>query len=139
MAQTAGNTNFDYLAVGEDIQGNDGDGFLNVSGGTLNIGVGMQVGDFGGEGTVNQTGGTVQLVPTCSDPANCVSLNIGNQGGTGEYNISGGTLVQNGGFLNIGRNADDNPQSQGTLNISGTGLVWSGQPQIPPSAQRSIH
>lgn len=99
-------------------------GTLYVSGGELNLSVGLRVGDFGGTGSVEQTGGTVSLAPTCDDDDRCASLNIGNQGGTGEYNISGGELLLNGGSHSIGRNAGSNPAGHGELNISGDALVW---------------
>jgi len=120
LAQTSGTTSITYMGVGEQP---GSDGTLAVSGGTLNFGSVLQVGDFGGVGTVNQTAGTVRLAQTCGTPASCPALNIGNQGGTGTYNISGGTLELNGGLHNIGRSDGSNPASHGTLNISGDGLV----------------
>jgi len=84
MAQTSGNTTVTYLAVGTGTTGgNPNVGALNVSGGTISFGTGLQVGDFGGQGTLNQTGGTVRVEATCGDPAHCAALHIGNQGGTG--------------------------------------------------------
>lgn len=119
MTQSAGDSVWSNINVG----GDGGTGQLNVSGGTLTLNVGLRVGDFGGTGTVNQTGGTVQLEQSCDDDDSCASLNIGNQGGTGVYNISGGSLLLGGGSHSIGRNAGSRPTSNGTLNISGTGLV----------------
>jgi len=119
LAQTSGTTAIDYLSVGV-TTGNTGG--LTVSGGTLNIGVGLQVGDWGGTGTVTQTGGTVRIDPTCGENK-CASLNIGNQGGNGTYNISSGTLELIGGTHNIGRSQGSQPASHGELNISGDALV----------------
>ena len=52
------------------------------------------------------------------------SLNVGNQGGSGTYNLSGGTLRLEGGALDvIGRNTGTHPASNGTIAISGTGVL----------------
>src|SRR6516162_2311513 len=124
MAQTSGNTTVTYLAVGTGTtSGNPNLGALNVSGGTISFGTGLQVGDFGGQGTFNQTGGTVTVAATCGDPAHCAALHIGNQGGTGTYNISGGELDLVGSNNELGRSTGNKPPSAGTLNISGTGVV----------------
>jgi hypothetical protein len=124
MAQTSGNTTVTYLAVGTGTtSGNPNVGALNVSGGTISFGTGLQVGDFGGQGTLNQTGGTVRVDATCGDPAHCAALHIGNQGGTGTYNISGGELDLVGSNNELGRSTGSKPRSAGTLNISGTGVV----------------
>jgi fibronectin-binding autotransporter adhesin len=124
MAQTSGNTTFTYLAVGTGTTGgNPNVGALNVSGGTISFGTGLQVGDFGGQGTLNQTGGTVRVEPTCGDPAHCAALHIGNQGGTGTYNISAGELDLVGANNELGRTTTTHSSSSGTLNISGTGVV----------------
>src|SRR5262245_17506352 len=124
MAQTSGNTTVTYLAVGTGMTGgNPNVGALNVSGGTISFGTGLQVGDFGGQGTLNQTGGTVRVDATCGDPAHCAALHIGNQGGTGTYNISGGELDLVGSNNELGRSTGSKPRSAGTLNISGTGVV----------------
>ncbi len=124
MAQTSGNTSVSYLAVGEGrTSGTPNVGGLDVSGGTITFGTGLQVGSWGGQGTVNQTGGAVQILPECGNPANCSAMHIGNQGGTGTYNISGGELNLTGRLNTIGRSTGTNPGSTGTLNISGTGVV----------------
>ncbi|MDO9488637.1 MAG: autotransporter-associated beta strand repeat-containing protein, partial [Sphingomonadaceae bacterium] len=124
IAQTGGQTAINYLAVGTGTTSGVGNvGALNVSGGSLTFGTGLQVGDFGGSGTVNQTGGQVIVQPDCGDPARCALFNIGNQGGTGVYNISGGSLTLTSGSFGLGRNSSNNPASSGTLNLSGSGLV----------------
>jgi len=123
MAQTSGNTGISYLSLGI---GSGAEGDLNVSGGTLTIGTGLHVGDFGGTGVVNQTGGDVMLLPLCGNPANCVSLNIGNQGGNGTYRLSGGNLNFSDGFVILGRNTGANPASTGVLEISGSGHATLG-------------
>ena len=124
MAQTSGNTTFTYLAVGTGTTGGVANvGALNVSGGTISFGTGLQVGDFGGQGTLNQTGGTVRVDATCGDPSHCAALHIGNQGGTGTYNISAGELDLVGSNNELGRSIGTKPASAGTLNISGTGVV----------------
>jgi outer membrane autotransporter protein len=120
LAQTDGDSSISYLAVGT---GAGNVGALDVSGGTLTIGIGLQVGDWGGTGTVNQTGGAVIVDPECGSAANCAAFNLGNQGGTGTYNISGGMLELNGGLHSIGRSEGTNPASHGALNISGDALV----------------
>jgi hypothetical protein len=118
MAQTSGNTTVTYLAVGTGTTGgNPNVGALNVSGGAISFGTGLQVGDFGGQGTLNQTGGTVRVDATCGDPAHCAALHIGNQGGTGTYNISGGELDLVGSNNELGRSTGTKPPSAGTLNI----------------------
>lgn len=119
LEQSAGTTNIAYLAVGSGaaaVTGNNS--ALNISGGTLNIGEALQVGDWGGVGTVNQTGGAVTIEAECGVAANCSSFNIGNQGGTGTYNISNGQLTLVGGLHSIGRNTSQNGGS-GTLNVNG--------------------
>jgi autotransporter-associated beta strand protein len=124
IAQTGGQTAINYLAVGTGTTGGAANiGALNVSGGSLTFGTGLQVGDFGGAGTVNQTGGQVVVQPGCGDPARCALFNIGNQGGTGIYNISGGSLTLTSGSFGLGRNSSNNPASSGTLNLSGSGVV----------------
>jgi fibronectin-binding autotransporter adhesin len=113
----------DYLAVGT---GSGNSGTLAISGGTLNVGVALNVGDGGGTGTVEQTGGVVNVSPTCDDTANCASLTIGNEGGTGTYTISAGALNLHGGLHNLGRSSGANAASTGTLDISGSGAVVVG-------------
>ena len=130
VAQTSLDTNVTFLSLGSTVVASiptASTSALNVSGGTITFGQGMQVGDFGGTGTVNQTAGTVRLGGTTP-----VSLNIGNQGGAGTYNLSGGTLSFDGAgvpsFFVLGRNADSgtiiaqNP-SKGVLNLSGSGVM----------------
>ncbi|QJP15205.1 autotransporter domain-containing protein [Starkeya sp. ORNL1] len=120
FAVTSGTAKWDTMMVGT----GSGSAELNVSGGTLNIGVALRVGDFGGTGTVNQTGGTVMLKAACPTIANCVALNVGNQGGTGIYDISGdGKLILEGGSHSIGRNEGSRAAGNGTLNISENALV----------------
>lgn len=117
LAQSSGNTNIGYLALGESASGV---GTLNISGGMLNLNAALQVGDFGGTGTVNQSAGDVVLTGATTVP----SINIGNQGGTGTYNLSGGTLsFGDGGFIVIGRNTGTYAASTGVLNLSGSGAL----------------
>jgi len=72
IAQTSGSTAINYLAVGSGTtSGFANVGALNVSGGSLTFGTGLQVGDFGGSGTVTQTGGAVTVRPDCGDAARC--------------------------------------------------------------------
>jgi outer membrane autotransporter protein len=124
MAQTSGDTHVSYLSVGTSTtNGTPNVGALNISGGTLTLGTGLQVGDWGGSGTVTQTGGDVMINAGCGDSAHCASLNIGNQGGHGTYAISGGSLSFDSGFFDIGRNSTGNAASDGLLAISGTGAV----------------
>jgi len=123
LEQSARATGIAYLAVGSGsaaVPGNNAT--LNISGGLLNIGEALQVGDWGGAGTVNQTGGIVTVSATCGDAAHCASFNIGNQGGSGAYNIDGGSLILVGGLHSVGRNTSGQDGGSGTLNISG-GLV----------------
>ncbi|WP_454624929.1 autotransporter outer membrane beta-barrel domain-containing protein [Bradyrhizobium cenepequi] len=128
MAQTSGTTTITYLAVGEGVAGSTPNvGALNVSGGLITFGTGLQVGDFGGQGTVNQTGGIVRVTPTCGDISHCASMNLGNQGGVGTYNISGGELDLEGGLNSLGRNTGTGrPGSSGTINLSGGVIDLSG-------------
>jgi outer membrane autotransporter protein len=124
MAQTSGDTHVSYLSVGTSTtNGTPNVGALNISGGTLTLGTGLQVGDWGGTGTVTQTGGDVVINAGCGDSAHCATLNIGNQGGHGTYAISGGSLSFDSGFFDIGRNSSGNPASDGLLAIGGTGAV----------------
>lgn len=108
VAQTAGNSTIDHLVVGS---GGGANGAYTLSNGSLTTRNGLQVGDSGGIGSFTQTGGTILSIG---------STNIGNQGGTGEFNLSGGTFTQAEGFANVGRSTQA-ANSQGTLNISGTG------------------
>ncbi|MFH0295770.1 autotransporter domain-containing protein [Bradyrhizobium sp. 31Argb] len=128
MAQTSGSTTITYLAVGEGVTGGTPNvGALNVSGGLITFGTGLQIGDFGGVGTVNQTGGIVRVTPTCGDISHCASMNIGNQGGVGTYNVSGGELYLDGGLNGLGRTSGTGrPGSAGTLNIGGGVVDLSG-------------
>ena len=131
VAQTTGSTNVTFLSVGSTVASIPADptSALNVSGGTITFGQGVQVGDFGGIGTVNQTGGTVVFGGSGAP----VSLNIGNQGGNGTYDLSGGTLSFLGdpggtSFVVIGRNAPSGTivagePSTGVLNLSGSGAM----------------
>ncbi|MDR7283081.1 outer membrane autotransporter protein [Pseudomonas corrugata] len=116
LVQSAGQSAFNYLAVGEGAAIPGAVGALTVSGGTLDM-TQLQVGDYGGNGTVSQTEGTVNFGGLEA------ALNIGNQGGTGLYEISGGTLSLNHTLVDIGRNSDANPASNGSLSISGNSAV----------------
>jgi outer membrane autotransporter protein len=116
LVQSAGQSAFNYLAVGEGAAIPGAVGALTVSGGTLDM-TQLQVGDYGGNGTVSQTEGTVNFGGLEA------ALNIGNQGGTGRYDISGGTLSLNHTLVDIGRNSDANPASNGSLSISGNSAV----------------
>ncbi len=119
-----GTSEIRYLTVGSD----GGNGVATMTGGTLNIiavlaplppaspAASLQVGDFGGTGEFNQSGGTVII-------ASGASFNVGNQGGTGTYNISGGELRLTDALYSLGRSTNAMRNSDGTLNISGTGLV----------------
>lgn len=119
-----GSSEIRYLTVGSD----GGNGVGTMTGGTLNIiatqpplppmspAASLQVGDFGGTGVFNQSGGTVII-------AGGASFNVGNQGGTGTYNISGGELRLTDALYSLGRSTNASRNSDGTLNISGTGLV----------------
>jgi len=112
-----------------------------MSGGTLNVTgtcvlpgdsgcARMSVGEFGGTGVVNHTGGTIKVAGAVGvSPA---SFAVGNQGGDGTYNISGGVLQFgdaadpiNSGIWGVGRSTASatDATTNGTLNISGTGLV----------------
>jgi autotransporter-associated beta strand protein len=106
LVADSGANDIAYLAVGE---GTGNTGSFDLSGGTLTIGMDLQVGDYGGVGTFNQTGGVAAVNG---------SLNIGNQGGTGTYNLNGGTLSLDNGLYDIGRNTGTHAASQGTLNIT---------------------
>jgi len=95
----------------------DTSGTLTLSGGTLDVGGEVAIGENGGFGTVNQTAGDFNF-------ATGAALNAGfslGGTGTGVYNMQGGTLSQVGGdpdsplsWNYIGRDADGN----GTLNLS---------------------
>ena len=119
--QEGGTSSIFYFAVGSD----GGTGTMDLSGGVLNIQAGpaspspaLQVGDFGGVGVFNQTGGTVRIGLNEAS-----SLNVGNQGGTGTYNLSGGALELYSGLYSLGRSTTDSRNSDGTMNVSGTGLL----------------
>src|SRR5260370_4006993 len=72
MAQTSGNTTVTYLAVGTDTTGGTPNvGALNVSGGTISFGTGLQVGDFAGRGALTPTRGASRGARTYADPAHC--------------------------------------------------------------------
>jgi fibronectin-binding autotransporter adhesin len=109
-----------YLAVGS---GSGGSATMTMTGGTLSISGDdaiaaptLQVGDFGGIGIFNQSGGLVEI-------GEGAGMNIGNQGGTGTYNLSGGELRLVQGLFSLGRSTTDARNSDGTMNVSGTGLL----------------
>ena len=115
----AGSSSIRYLAVGSSVSG---DATMDMTGGTLLIEgpnnivfPSLQVGDFGGSGVFNQSGGLVHV--------DVGSLNVGNQGGTGVYNLSGGELRLEGGLYSLGRSTNASRNSDGTMNVSGTGLL----------------
>jgi len=118
---SGGQTEIDYLAVGT---GSGSEADMLITGGRLDIGVSLQVGDWGGTGQVVHTGGQVWVEENCGDAGHCSSFNIGNQGGEGTYTISGtGELHLVGGSHSIGRSANSNPAGSGILNIEEGGLV----------------
>jgi autotransporter-associated beta strand protein len=137
-AHTGGTTTIKAPIVGS---GTGYSAIFAMSGGTLSVTgtcvlpgdsgcARMSVGDFGGTGVVNHTGGTIKVAGTVGvSPA---SFAVGNQGGDGTYNISGGVLQfgdaadpVNSGIWGVGRSTASatDATTNGTLNISGTGLV----------------
>ncbi len=102
-------------------------GTYNLSGGTLSNLTWFNIGSSGtGTGTFNQSGGTVDAATSTG------AVNIGDQGGvTGILNVSGGTFnstntTTNGGIV-IGNHWTGSGTNNGTLTVSGTGLVNTGE------------
>ncbi len=125
-----------------------GEGVFEMSGGTVNVGTGggtrqFIVGRGGGTGTLLMSGGTINIPDAfmlSSAEGNPARIGTGTgtqtggtiisgswvsigQHGKAVYNLSGGELRATGDF-NIGDVvAGTNPGSDGTLNLSGTGLA----------------
>ena len=138
MNMSGGTVNLsNFLAIGRQ----SGTGTINLSGGTINKtgGGNVEIGTFNaGSGASN---GTLNISGT-----GAVSVTSGNSlfgnGGPAAVNISGGSYTDTSGFVSIGDttaatvtvtggsfvssvpiNVGDNSGSNGTLNVSGTGLV----------------
>ena len=101
-------------------------GTYNLSGGTLSTVTWFNIGSSGtGTGTFNQSGGTVNAATSTG------AVNIGDQGGvTGVLNVSGGTFnstntTTNGGIV-VGNHWTGSGTNNGTLTVSGTGVVNTG-------------
>ena len=86
-----------------------GTGVLHTTGGQILIGLNSP------NGLLTMTGGSLT-----SDSSN-VQIGVGGASGAGVATISGGTLTANQSVL-----VGNNPGAQGTLNLSGTGVVNSG-------------
>ena len=91
-----------------------GSGALNMSGGTYTAGGQLQIGRDGGQGTVTVNGASAILNVNNE-------LHIGEDGGgTNSMTVSAGTVNVNS-WLTVSRGT-----TQGTLTISGTGVVNQG-------------
>jgi hypothetical protein len=89
-----------------------------VSGGTLNAGVEVQVGDASGKnGRITQTGGTVNLVNGTSS----AKLEVGYKDGVGYYTISGGTIAGDATYSQLLVGASGANGGNGTFTVQGTG------------------
>ncbi len=101
-------------------------GTYNLSAGTLSSVTWFNIGSSGtGAGTFNQSGGTVNAATGTG------AVNIGDQGGaTGILAVSGGAFnsintTVNGGIV-VGNHWTGSGTNNGTLTVSGTGLVNTG-------------
>jgi len=89
-----------------------------VSGGTLNAGAEVQVGDATGKnGRVTQTGGTVNLVNGTAS----AKLEVGYKDGVGYYTISGGTIAGDATYSQLQVGASGANGGNGTFTVQGTG------------------
>ena len=99
------------------IIGRGGIGTFKMSGGTINVPDAFMLSSFEGStvgtGTATQTGGTI-------NSGSWVSIG---QHGTAVYNLSGGELLANNDFNVADVVQAGRPGSDGTLNLSGTGLA----------------
>jgi hypothetical protein len=89
-----------------------------VSGGTLNAGAEVQVGDAGGViGRITQTDGTVNLVNGTAS----AKLEVGYKAGFGYYTISGGTINGDATYSQLQVGASGATGGNGTFTVQGTG------------------
>ena len=98
--------------------GNEGEGTLNLSGGTLDLTAGnwhnIRVGSGNGAGTVNMTGGTLETKG--------ITMGKNNVLDTANFNLDGGTLSVIGGFSGA-----VNLKSNSKLAISDGVFQWEGE------------
>lgn len=98
-------------------------GTFTMSGGTLTTTSWFSIGESGSAtGTFNQTGGTV-------DAANSggTAVNLGDRdSASGTLNVSGGTFNSTGGGINVGNHWNGTGTNNGTLTVSGSGVVNTG-------------
>ncbi len=98
--------------------GNEGEGTLNLSGGTLDLTAGnwhnIRVGSGNGAGTVNMTGGTLETKG--------LTMGKNNVPDTANFNLDGGTLSVIGAF-----NGAVNLKSNSKLAISDGVFQWEGE------------
>ncbi len=100
------NTNSNELWIGE-----NGNGTMNMSGGTLNVGNWLVVGRGSGTGVLNLTGGIV------------------NETGANHYTMAGasGTVNQTGGVMNVNNNVMwIGEGTTATYNLGGSGVLNAG-------------
>jgi autotransporter-associated beta strand protein len=88
-------------------------GAFSMSGGSVNSGSWLVVGLNNDRAVLNQSGGSITVA------ANRLTIGAGGAGAVGVLNVSGGTFTSNAGVF-IGENGS------GTLNISGTAIVTTG-------------
>jgi fibronectin-binding autotransporter adhesin len=104
-----------------------GDGFLNITSGTLNVEHWLVLGRAGATGTLNMTGGVINRTGLDTRHTVVGAFNYG----YGELNISGDSLINlaNGGlFIGDGGVGTVN-QSSGTVQVT-VGEVWIGQNSV---------
>jgi len=88
-----------------------------VSGGTLNAGAEVQVGDAGYTGRITQTGGTMNLTNGTAS----AKLEVGYKTGIGNYTISGGSIVGVSSYSQLQVGASGASGGTGTFTVQGTG------------------
>jgi uncharacterized repeat protein (TIGR02543 family) len=89
-----------------------------ISGGILNAGAEIQIGDTGGiQGRITQTSGTVNLVNGTAS----AKLEVGYKTGVGYYTISGGSIVGDATYSQLQVGASGANGGTGTFTVQGTG------------------
>jgi len=88
-----------------------------VSGGTLNAGAEVQVGDAGYSGRITQTGGTVNVVNGTAS----AKIEVGYKTGIGTYTISGGSILGDATYSQLQVGASGANGGTGVFDVVGTG------------------
>lgn len=124
MTMTGGIANLNVLRVGDNEGWHDtaGTGTVNITNGTINVANQMQVGRWGGKGFVNQSGGVVNV------NAGWFGISNDSAGSAGsKYTLSGGDLnLNNGVNAEIGADTTGTMEVSGTGKLNGSNVVHVG-------------